>query len=298
LGIASAKGLGNAIAAAFDGPLARYRELANPLKIKISGCPNGCAQHTTADIGFHAAAMTHDNKSIPAYLLSVGGRTTPDSAQFASLIGKFPAKHGLKVMDTLLRLFAEQRLEDEEFSSFVTRLGEIRLAKELEQWRTAPTEGISDFYQDYGHEHERFAVRPGIRGECAGSTVAETAPQIATAREELAQAEAFIYHQEYRHAMRAAYTAAGAGARVPLYERLVDPFNADEALWEFENLFVLSGETRGQWTNLASRFLELKGYEPTENAARTLLLEARKFVDYCAVGRFSELPLRAAAALT
>jgi sulfite reductase beta subunit-like hemoprotein len=55
LGIASAKGLGAAISEGFNGPLAQYRELARDLKIKISGCPNGCAQHGIADIGFHAA---------------------------------------------------------------------------------------------------------------------------------------------------------------------------------------------------------------------------------------------------
>src|SRR5258705_1016379 len=62
LGIASAKGLGSAISEGFNGQLAPYLELARPLKIKISGCPNGCAQHGIADIGFQAAALTSDGK--------------------------------------------------------------------------------------------------------------------------------------------------------------------------------------------------------------------------------------------
>src|ERR1044072_114294 len=42
LGIASAKGLGSALSDSFqDGALRKYQELARPLKIKISGCPNG-----------------------------------------------------------------------------------------------------------------------------------------------------------------------------------------------------------------------------------------------------------------
>src|SRR5262249_49606956 len=79
LGIASAKGLGSAISDAFNGPLAQYRELARPLRIKLSGCPNGCAQHAVANIGFHAAAMTHDDRTVPAYLVSLGGETEPGS---------------------------------------------------------------------------------------------------------------------------------------------------------------------------------------------------------------------------
>ena len=170
------------------------------------------------------------------------------------------------------------------------------------------------FYEDYGHEHEGFAVRRGIKGECAGSTVAETLPTIEAARERLAQAEALIYHKEYEDAGRAAYEAAAAAARVPLYQRLVDPFTADEALWEFENLFVLSGETGGRWEGVSSLFADLisdvrqtsvggenaqevhdgnqrqtevrrttEVYRTAEEAARKILDEARSFVSYCAV---------------
>jgi uncharacterized protein (UPF0332 family) len=123
--------------------------------------------------------------------------------------------------------------------------------------------------------------------------VAETLPTIEAAREWLAQAEALIYHKEYEQAGVAAYEAAAAAARVPLYQRLVDPFTAEEALWEFENLFVLSGETEGAWDRISSRFQEQKanGFSTTEDqelAARTILDEARTFVSYCAAGLRAE----------
>ena len=137
------------------------------------------------------------------------------------------------------------------------------------------------FYDDYGHENERFAVRQGVKGECAGSTVAESVPNIERSRELLAQGDAFFYHHEYEHAILVAYEAAAAAARVPLYKRLVDPFTDDEALWEFENLFVLSGQTKAEWQQLSSRFIELKNCDPTEISANTLLTNARSFVNYC-----------------
>ena len=283
LGIASAKGLGSAISEGFDGPLAKYRELARPLKVKISGCPNGCAQHGIADIGFHAAALTHDGKTVPAHQLFVGGQTNPESARFAHLLGKFPAKHSINVIETLLQLFNEERVDAEEFSAFVNRVGDSRLRAALEPWRAVPSfEADSSFYQDYGHENERFAVRPGVKGECADKIVAEVVPQIDAARELISQAEAFLYHKEFEHAMRAAYEAAAAGARVPLYSRLVDPFKSDEALWEFENLFVLSGQTKGEWPNISERLLELRDSEANETGAQMILAEARNFVTYCA----------------
>jgi hypothetical protein len=187
------------------------------------------------------------------------------------------------VIETLLQLYNEEKVDAEEFSAFVNRVGDSRLRAALEPWRAVPSfEADPAFYQDYGHENERFAVRPGVKGECADKIVAEVVPQIDAARELLSQAEAFVYHKEYEHAMRAAYEAAAAGARVPLYARLVDPFQSDEALWEFENLFVLSGQTKGEWLNVSARLLELKGAEPTEAAAQIIFHEVRKFVTYCA----------------
>jgi sulfite reductase (ferredoxin) len=139
LGIASAKGLGSAISDAFNGPLAQYRELARDLRIKISGCPNGCAQHTVANIGFHAAAMSHDGRTMPAHLLSLGGQTDPQSAQFAQLIGKFPAKNSIKVIETLLRLYQQGKHTYEDFNSFVERTGEDSLRTALEPLQAVPS---------------------------------------------------------------------------------------------------------------------------------------------------------------
>ena len=80
MGIASAKGLGSAISDAFNNGLAKYSELARPLRVKISGCPNGCAHHSVANIGFYAAALSRDDRSVPAHFVTVGGHTRGDSA--------------------------------------------------------------------------------------------------------------------------------------------------------------------------------------------------------------------------
>jgi sulfite reductase (ferredoxin) len=283
LGIASAKGLGSAISEAFTNGLGQYSDLARPLRIKISGCPNGCAQHSISNIGFHAAALSHNGRTVPAHLLFLGGQMNPETSRFGEIAGKFPAKNCVKVVETLLKLYKEEKLESEDFNSFVARTGNERMKEILEPLRAMPDfEDDPLFYEDYGHENERFAVRQGIKGECAGATIAETVPTMEQAREKVAQAEALVYHHEYRGAILESYEAAAAAARVPLYARLVDPFTSDEALWEFENLFVLSGQTEGAWENLSSRFEQLKSGAADESAAREILGQAREFVDYCA----------------
>jgi sulfite reductase (ferredoxin) len=283
LGIASAKGLGSAISDAFyDGPLATYREANRDLRIKISGCPNGCAQHAVANIGFHAAAMTQDGRNVPAHLLFLGGQANHGRAQAAKVYGKFPARSAVKVIETLFKLHESEKHPGEDFNSFIARIGDQRIKEALEPLRAIPDfEDDPQFYDDYGHENERFTVRSGVRGECAGTTVAEVIPVFATAHERLQQAAAYVHHGNYKQALIEAYEAAAAAARVPLYQRLVDPFTSLEALWEFENIFVLSGQTNGSWNDLWNTFENLKAGAADEASAQAALELAREFVGYC-----------------
>ena len=98
LGIASAKGLGSSLSSTLSAaaltnggdPLAQREEFLRPLRIKISGCPNGCAQHSIANIGFYAAALSHQDRAVPAYFVTVGGGaqlTTPSLARCSASSG-------------------------------------------------------------------------------------------------------------------------------------------------------------------------------------------------------------------
>jgi sulfite reductase (ferredoxin) len=286
LGIASAKGLGATLNQAFEEELGDYRELARDLKIKISGCPNGCAQHSIADIGFHAAAQTEDNRTVPAYLLFVGGKTNLGDAALGRIAGRYPVRHAVGVVRALLDAYRAERVHGEAFADWAGRIDIHALEARLAPFRSVPRfDDDPAFYRDYGHENERFAVRQGVKGECAGSTVAEVVPDFDDARERLAQAEAFRHHGAWREAQLAAYDAAADAARVPLYRRLVEPFTSEQALWEFENIFVLSGETAGAWTELSGEFEGLRRAAADEQSSGQILDLARAFVQYC--GSFS-----------
>src|SRR5206468_2250154 len=116
-----------------------------------------------------------------------------------------------------------------------------------------------------------------VKGECAGTTIAEVVPVFEMAHERLAQAGAYIHHGNYEQALIEAYEAAAAAARVPLYQKLVDPFTSLEALWEFENLFVLSGQTKGSWSDLSATFERMKLDTPDEIMAQAGLEQVREF---------------------
>ncbi len=283
LGIASAKGLGSELSRALENELAEYAELARDIRIKISGCPNGCAQHASANIGFHSAALTENGRTVPAYLLFVGGKLNLEDSAIGRVNGKYPARNGVKVLETLLALYQGERQGNEDFNACMARLGDARLKAALEPLRALPAfETDPLFYQDWGHENERFAVRQGVKGECAGATVAEKVPSLEDAQEWLAQGEAYFAHHEFHAAALAAYEAAAAAARVTLYRRLVDPFTSEQALWEFENIFVLAGQTDDVWSDLSAEFARRKQAEPGQGGAREILDRAREFIAFCA----------------
>lgn len=283
LGIASAKGLGSAISESFfTGTLAPYREVNRDLRIKISGCPNGCAQHAVGNIGFHAAALSANGRNVPSHILFLGGSANHGHPQAGKIVGKFPARASIQVVEALLKLHNDEKLEGEDFNSFLARIGDQRVKAVLEPLRAVPSfEEDPTFYDDYGHENEKFTVRSGVRGECAGTTIAEIVPTFAEANERLSQAVAQLHHGNFEAAQLEAYEAAAAAARVPLYQHLVDPFTSREALWSYENIFVLSGKTNGEWKELSVTFEALKSAAAEEAAAQTAVEKAREFVSFC-----------------
>ncbi len=279
LGITSAKGLGSSISNAMQNGLSRFKELTKGVWVKISGCPNGCAQHGIANIGFQGAALSKDGKTVPAHELYLGGQMALDQTAFGERLGKFPAQNCTKIVETLVELYSKEKQESESFNQTLKRIGKEKILGILEPFTHIPSfDEDPEFYKDLGHENEKFAIRTGIKGECAGATVQEKAPVMQEAKEKLLQAEAFFAHKEFGNAILEAYEAAAAGARVPLYAALVDPFTSEQTLWEFENIFIRSGKASQEWLNSSEKFESAKKSEASEPAAKSLIDLAKKYL--------------------
>ncbi|HEX4946596.1 MAG TPA: hypothetical protein VFZ34_08040, partial [Blastocatellia bacterium] len=224
----------------------------------------------------------HNGRNVPTHILFLGGSANHGAPKAGKIVGKFPARASIQVVESLLKLHHDEKQDGEDFNAFLARIGDQRVKEVLEPLRAVPTfEDDPTFYDDYGHENEQFTVRSGVRGECAGTTIAELVPTFAEANERLSQAAAHLHHANYEAAILEAYEAAVAAARVPLYQRLVDPITSLEALWSFENVFVLSGATNGEWKELSATFEALKAASADEANAQKVLEKARSFLSYC-----------------
>ena len=170
LGITSSMGLAKAIReeiSTWNG--LSEDEGVQKIRIKMSGCPNGCGLHHIANIGFHGAAVKGpDGQQIPAYELFLGGNYGDNRVE-DSKIGtripkiKVPAKVAPKIVTEIASYYKNNRQSGEEFNQFLERVGlEEVTAVAAEAQRVAETtESGSDLYFDW----ERTNVYKLERGE-------------------------------------------------------------------------------------------------------------------------------------
>ena len=143
------------------------------IRIKMSGCPNGCGLHHIANIGFHGAAVKGpDGEQIPAYELFLGGNYGDNRVE-DSRIGtripkiKVPAKAVPHVIKQITSHYKEQKNDGEGFNQFLDRVGLEQVAG-IAAGAQASAESAaagSDLYFDW--ERTNIYKLERGEGECA-----------------------------------------------------------------------------------------------------------------------------------
>jgi sulfite reductase (NADPH) hemoprotein beta-component len=139
---------------------------AGDLKIRISGCPNGCGQHHIAGIGLQGSVRRLGNKPVPQYFLMIGGGTDHSGAHFARLAVKIPARRVAKAVDRLITLYSKEKRDGEGATAFFRRLEVSRVKEVLGDLEHLTVENaVPEDFIDFGEEKEY--VPEVLDGECA-----------------------------------------------------------------------------------------------------------------------------------
>ncbi len=174
LGITSSMGLAKAIReelGTWNGLL--KDDGVKKIRIKMSGCPNGCGLHHIANIGFHGAAIKGpDGSQIPAYELFLGGNYGDNRVE-DSRIGtripkvKVPAKLVPGVVREIASYYKDHRQDGESFNGFLDRVGveELTGVAAKAQESAASKEVGGDLYVDWERTNN-YVLERG-EGECA-----------------------------------------------------------------------------------------------------------------------------------
>ena len=174
LGITASMGLAGALKdeiQSWNGLL--EDEGVNDIRVKMSGCPNGCGLHHIANIGFHGAATKGPGgEQIPAYEMFLGGNYGDVNVQ-DSRIGtripriKIPAKSVPGVLKEVVSYYKDNRSDGERFNQFLDRVGleEITAVAEKAEQNAAKATAGSDLYIDWERTNQ-YKLERG-EGECA-----------------------------------------------------------------------------------------------------------------------------------
>jgi sulfite reductase (ferredoxin) len=167
LGITSSMGLNSAIhqrlaEMQIDDPLTKR------IHIKMSGCPNGCAQHHIGNIGFYGASLKVGERQVPAYIPHIGGQYEGGEVAYGErLKSRLPAKRVPDAVERWIRFYEAEREDGEVFNAFVARVGAKRF-QDLVKDLAMPVEfGLDNLMQFVDWERkEPYKVERG-EGECA-----------------------------------------------------------------------------------------------------------------------------------
>jgi sulfite reductase beta subunit-like hemoprotein len=96
------------------------------LRIQISGCPNSCAQHQTADIGLSGTRVhTADpTKSVGGYQLFLGGSLESTGRLGLLVHPGIPEAEVTEIILKVLHAYSQEQHSGESFSAYVHRIGQ------------------------------------------------------------------------------------------------------------------------------------------------------------------------------
>jgi sulfite reductase beta subunit-like hemoprotein len=167
LGITSSMGLNQAIQQRIS-EMGITDPLTRRIHIKMSGCPNGCAQHHIGTIGFYGASLKVGERQIPAYIAHLGGNFEGGQVVYGHrLKARLPAKRVPDAVERWIRHYESERADGETFNEFVERTGTDdfeALVKDL----TMPVEfslSTLEHFVDWSRS-DPYKVERG-EGECA-----------------------------------------------------------------------------------------------------------------------------------
>ncbi|MHC4703531.1 MAG: sulfurtransferase TusA family protein, partial [Planctomycetota bacterium] len=150
LGLCLSRGLSTAI----SGKLAKTKD--SDTVIRISGCPNSCANHFIADLGFQGRAKRVNGRLMPFYDVLADARTVEGGARLAQTLGTVPAK---RVPALVAEAFSDGLADKERLKTLTYKYGDIT------------TEPLGDdFYYDYGSS-EPFSLAGRGPGECGAGVM-------------------------------------------------------------------------------------------------------------------------------
>ena len=277
LGISSSYGIALALEKVIQE---EYPDLIynNDIKIKISGCPNACGQHSLAGIGLHGSSVKDKQGNVlPALIFLLGGaKLSNGEGIIADKVIKIPSKRGVQALRLILDDYENNGQEGEYFHAYYQRINGRKYFYDLLKHLGDVTSIQPDEYIDWGEDHN-FVLHTAV-GECAGVIIDLVATLLYETDEKLGWAKEALEQKQYADSIYHSYNAFINTAKALLLTNDVRPSTQIQVLQDFQKNFVDSGEFPVNG-NFIEHVLRVNKNEPTEEFAQQYWNDSMKFIE-------------------
>ncbi len=205
------------------------------LRIRVSGCQNGCAQPESGDIGIYGEGKRVQGKLIPHYQMYLGGNGRSAGGAIAIKGPSIPAQRIEQAMSRIQKTFAQERNDGESFFNWVHRQAPERFQSLLADLTQVSRFELNKMARDHGVEAE-FRVLSLGGGECASDTGVAIGRAFLGAAHERSYREAFVFQRKYEDAI------ACAEAQIKLLGNGLTDFLAKKKTGEFTEISAVLRE--------------------------------------------------------
>jgi sulfite reductase (NADPH) hemoprotein beta-component len=193
------------------------------LRVRISGCQNGCGLHHVGDFGFRGMGKKLDGVNAPHYQIYIGGNDREVGA--IGLSGPIvPARKARRALELLLDGYTRDKQPDETVRSWAERVGKDAMSGYLTPLETEEAEG--DRFVDWG-KAEEFTTPANNKAECA-TAISDDALYLDLADDGLITLDRALLAGRIEMALDAGRTGILYGAR-RLVNYLGQPTTEDDA---------------------------------------------------------------------
>lgn len=256
----------------------------NNIRIKISGCMNGCGQHMAANIGFHGSSIRVGQKIAPAMQVVVGGGITDDGRGFvAEKVIKVPTRRIPQVIRDLFNDYKANAAEGEYYNDYVVRQGKRYFYDVLKPLGDAKTITDQEFY-DWGQDEE-YIQEIGV-GECAGVSLDVIGAILNDASNKVIAAGEALKAGHEKDAAYHAYSAMITGAKALM---LAEDKKCNTHIGILRDFSEFFGDRFSEAMPFEEFVLRIKKQEPTVAFVTEYLADARAFVSKAIKTREAQL---------
>jgi len=273
LGISSSVGLAEELKRMLD---AEYKDVVydNLIRIKISGCMNGCAHHAVANIGFQGMSMKVGGYILPAMQVLLGGGSDGSgNGSIAEKVIKLPSKAIPEAVRMLLNNYQAEAAEGEYFNDFYRRLGKNYFYNLLRPLGEI-SDPSQDFLLDWGQENQ-YEAKIGV-GECAVPMIDMVGVVFDEVKETVARAAEAAEAKQWVESIYYSYSVFINAGRALLLSKEISCNTHNSVLKHFDEQFILNGELEFEGS-YQEKVLQINKHAPLEDFAIAYKADAEQF---------------------